>query len=1045
MAREISYLQYNDLLNEYFFDGKFANKPIYLDLETEVLASIGEKIGEDSIYIEKNLPRVVANKFNLKSKDAYNWFYRKYYQWKREGRENPPPFTAFLCVLSMSAESMRDGKRYGGNNFYDRYAELLNISDPRSKLNIKSTEAMQDTVILWRALNRWLKFTDYQYGMPTAKEVGLKTYISWPMSQALVRDQDRKNLNLMFEHKQLNSNQFISKSEMSLILDDWLNTSYGAKPLVALWKEKSLQEKVVDAALESFENWDGGSTNAAGQKNLYLKNFSLILRKTNRNFREFLTVGFAIQDASINLVSKLNIEKSKNRSPKIFEQVEDELCLRPEGDGSNISYLFPKSININEMLVNNFNLLSDDKTKIFNFQALPFYIFVKSYDGIYYNQTREVTLGLKHIILCQSQNWTKKIKQFLEENSDNKFKLSNSKQLTGMPVDWDLFEDVEVIRTPDTPSPHLQTLVPNTSEAILRLNGGLELAANIWHADCPPTVEVIFPNNDFKLEIVDDLDKPEILFHDQLSSNFEKELTFIDKLDEKNLIIKLESLSQKLEKSISFRSSDKPKFLKLKKYELTCDLMDPFSFFTGHCKRIHSTEAKNNFGRLNGYSISNEELQIKDNPNDLNEIGIFVDNENQLIEGGIEYVNADLIPIYKNQKVENLVGNNCIITGVHPWKIPFGAKYSTSLKPIRAECIDCGAINFFPAKKVKSKILPNTMNVASLEKTIAKNGTREKENISNNIDTSKSEIKLNLENNLDGKNTEIIFDALCYLGHGSFHTFKKVIKFFTESDLDVWNYYKEFNDLGHIDFELDSINLKPISWEITQPTLIKLPDNSIYFIGFRNLKIINELKEMFSLGDDVKYKTYLTGQKHFAVHKWHNISNIDLDSLSKIRDPNNRKIVVVDDPAFKIARTSMKLSDVFLSLPSINIGEVEDLKKFDPSSGKWNDCEDCFSSGAYKADIYGNKHFYKDLDGEARIGTYEIVKHLSALDHGVIFYRYDEITNKFTSSIGCEVPGLLRRALVASSGDLPKIQNGKLEYKNVSLNLAKMIYTKLQN
>ena len=242
----------------------------------------------------------------------------------------------------------------------------------------------------------------------------------------------------------------------------------------------------------------------------------------------------------------------------------------------------------------------------------------------------------------------------------------------------------------------------------------------------------------------------------------------------------------------------------------------------------------------------------------------------------------------------------------------FGAKYSTSLKPIRAECIDCGAINFFPAKKVKSKISPNTMNVASLEKTIAKNGTREKENISNNIDTTKSEIKLNLENNLDGKNTEIIFDALCYLGHGSFHTFKKVIKFFTESDLDVWNYYKEFNDLGHIDFELDSINLKPISWEITQPTLIKLPDNSIYFIGFRNLKIINELKEMFSLGDDVKYKTYLTGQKHFAVHKWHNISNIDLDSLSKIRDPNNRKIVVVDDPAFKIARTSMKLSDVFL-------------------------------------------------------------------------------------------------------------------------------------
>tara|TARA_B100000780_G_scaffold278847_1_gene253995 strand:+ start:250 stop:3387 length:3138 start_codon:yes stop_codon:yes gene_type:complete len=1045
MAKEISYFQYNDLLNEYFFDGKFANKPIYLDLETEVLASIGEKIGENSIYVEKNLPRVVANNFNLNSKNAYNWYFQKYYQWQREEREKPPPFTAFLCVLSMSAESMRDGKRFGGNNFYDRYAELLNISDPTSKLNIKSTEAMQDTVILWRALNRWLKFTDYQYGMPTAKEVGPKRYISWPMSQALVRDQDRKNLNLMFENKQLNSNQFISKSEMSLILDDWLNTSYGAKSLVSIWKEKPLKEKVVDAALESFANWDGGSTNASGQKNLLLKNFNLILRKTNRNFREFLTVGFAIQDASITEVSKLTIEKSKNRSPNIFEQLDDELCLRPEGDGSNISYLFPKSININTMLVNNFNLLSDDKTKIFNFQALPFYIFVKSYDGIYYNQTRQVTLGLKHIILCQSQNWTTKIKHFLEDNSDNKFKLSNSKQLTGMPLDWDLFEDVEVIRTPESPSPHLQTLIPNTSEAILRTNGGLELASNTWHADCPPTVEAIFPNKDFELEIVNDLDKPEILFHEQLSSNFEKELTFIDNLDQKNLIIKLKCPSQQLEKSINFRSSDKPKFLKLKKYDLSCNLMDPFSFFTGHCKRISSIETNTDLGRLNGYSISNEDLQIKDNTNDLNEIEIFMDDENQLIEGNTEYINSDLIPIYKNQKVENLVGNSCIVSGVHTWKIPFGAKALTSLKPIRAKCTICGAINFFEGKKVKRSVLASTLNVASLEKTIPKNGTWKKENISSDLDINKSDIELNLKNKLDGKNTEIIFDALCYLGYGSFHTFKKIIKLFTESDLDVWNYYKEFNDLGHIDFELDSINLKPISWEITQPTLIKLPDNSIYFIGFRNLKMISELKEMFSLLDNVKYKTYLTGKNNFAVHKWHNISNIDLDNLSNIRDLNNRKIIVIDDPAPEIARTSVKLSDVFLTLPSINIGEVEDLKKFDPSNGKWKDCEDCHSSGAFKADIFGNKHFYKNLDGEARIGTYEIVKLLAALDHGITFYRYDEVTKKFTSSIGCEVPGLLRRALVASSGDLPNIQSGKLEYKNVSLNLAKMIYTRLQN
>ena len=283
MKQNSEYFECNDIINNYFFSGRYANKPVYLDLETDVLAEIGKKLNKDITEVEAYLPQVVASTFDLTASAPYTWHRNQNVKWHREGRKKLPPFTAFLCVLSMAAESMRGGTRFSGNNFYDRYAELLNITDAKDKKNIKSPNAMQDTVVLWGALNRWLSFTDYQYGMPTAKEVGAKKYISWPISQALVRDQDRKNLNLMFEQKNVNSSQFMSKSEMSLILDEWLNTSYGAKSLVAIWKEKALQEKVVEAALESFANWDGGSSNVSGQKNLLVKNFNLILRKINRN------------------------------------------------------------------------------------------------------------------------------------------------------------------------------------------------------------------------------------------------------------------------------------------------------------------------------------------------------------------------------------------------------------------------------------------------------------------------------------------------------------------------------------------------------------------------------------------------------------------------------------------------------------------------------------------------------------------------------------------------------------------------------------------
>jgi hypothetical protein len=169
------------------------------------------------------------------------------------------------------------------------------------------------------------------------------------------------------------------------------------------------------------------------------------------------------------------------------------------------------------------------------------------------------------------------------------------------------------------------------------------------------------------------------------------------------------------------------------------------------------------------------------------------------------------------------------------------------------------------------------------------------------------------------------------------------------------------------------------------------------------------------------------------------------EPFGRISDPHGRFVSVVPNPAMEIAAHAPRISVVADSLPAIHIERMHDLERFEPQTAAWQRVESLEQPGAYRTSFAGWRHMYKSPSGPLREGSYELVKLLAARDAGRRLHGYDASSQTFQCVLGCEPPGLFRRALVACSGTLPRRLNGTLQYSNVSHELAGLILGKLYN
>ena len=232
------------------------SRPVYLDLEDQPAAALSQKLDIAVTDLDTFIALAVAETLEGHQSDPYAWHVSKTRRWAQSGRVSPPPFTGLLIALSLAAEKMRDDGQFSATNYYERLFEVLDVHDFALKAKLRSHAG--STRLFWRELNHWLTEHDFEMGRPTARQVNSWPYVSYALSQALVREAERHRFHHLFKEFDLSPLDDVSESEMVLFLHDWMTGSGPNAWLRKLWASPDLRERVAAAALTELESWDGG-------------------------------------------------------------------------------------------------------------------------------------------------------------------------------------------------------------------------------------------------------------------------------------------------------------------------------------------------------------------------------------------------------------------------------------------------------------------------------------------------------------------------------------------------------------------------------------------------------------------------------------------------------------------------------------------------------------------------------------------------------------------------------------------------------------------
>jgi hypothetical protein len=203
-----SYDEWNQALLSYFVEGIPRSAAIYLSVDDDVLAQVGRDfLGLDVRAVGRSKRAGMA----LVAVDDFCSAVR--YQTVRPGDRlelssirgrndrDEPAGLAFLCAMVLAASRMAEEDVISELNYFLRLREVLGLMDGQGRPSSMSPGAEAEEP-LWHQWNLWLQERSF---LPSARAGdGPRKYISYPLSQALLRRTDRDRLCRLFYNERWN-------------------------------------------------------------------------------------------------------------------------------------------------------------------------------------------------------------------------------------------------------------------------------------------------------------------------------------------------------------------------------------------------------------------------------------------------------------------------------------------------------------------------------------------------------------------------------------------------------------------------------------------------------------------------------------------------------------------------------------------------------------------------------------------------------------------------------------------------------------------------
>jgi hypothetical protein len=241
---------------------------------------------------------------------------------------------------------------------------------------------------------------------------------------------------------------------------------------------------------------------------------------------------------------------------------------------------------------------------------------------------------------------------------------------------------------------------------------------------------------------------------------------------------------------------------------------------------------------------------------------------------------------------------------------------------------------------------------------------------------------------------------------------------------------------------MDAFQSATTDWSIPPPVLVIGLDNKARLAGFHSKSLIERINTVLTREGAIYDPASATGS--ITIQKWSGLTGIDLEALVKsVVDPHGRPVAVARGLGGVIANQLPSLDDAWARGVPIYVEKSDGLAKFDVQRARWASVERPQGPGAYRVGLHGTRYFYHDPDGTSRQVGHRIAKVLAARAENSRLHGYEISTGKFTAALGADPPGLFARALIASSGMLPIVEDGRLIYANVDPLVATMVLTKM--
>jgi hypothetical protein len=971
-----SYDQLNDAIARAYYRTDCAGETVYLDLDDDALEAAGVRVGLDRNAVVPALVQSVRRflpigdkssaMFSRLSASLSRWAARRRQVSTRDdtGWDAAPPIVGILTLFTAAAEMMgADGA--ASNNYFSRLFELLQI--PPSDQARTEQDFRRVGEWYWDTLATWLEGMDGEFGLPSAAALAFR-HVGLPISQALVREADRRQITQMFDDMGLQAGMPISTTEMKDHLAQWLIRS-GSKNLQGMWRREAARDRIAEIAVVEFSTWDGDgarSTAVVGER----RAVRLVLSRSSDLFTSRYRFAAVFPRAGDDV--PVSLELADGRS--------EECYVRALDANSSILPFESAQLDARSGLEGVLRLRRADDSRLVRHprKVVP---LLRDPELNLFLETDSLAVGADAGVLVEDKaGLVRDVERLLSEIARPGYHEVNA-GTEGLPTGWVLFRDVQVVvglvEDPPTSSP-LRPLAP-------RIAGNLTLVDGYRIPGSIPRWNL--------------LDLPDVLAVSE---------------DSRPLVITLEQRdleTNEVSESI-LATGGAPLVVRLRDH--VKDVGDYALILTrGRSEtlqrlalRVRGAVAidQSRWSRFpNIAHVTNDPMwAVRARP--------ASDDESPAVVGALTFAGpqpyedhphvaqakwsaGETARASARNKLPASDPTSCTVTGAHRWRYPtFDGKFSYRNRYVTGTCTSCGMTRRDPGNFWDKRLLRS-------EKAPVADGPLAKDLLPAASDTT---------------SWEVAVDTIIHLGQGKRTELSAIARQLDDSAIFESHFIRSLESIGFLEYERDD-RLQIQRFEVGPTALAGLASIGTIAVGAWDPGNIIRLRE--SAG--------LVGAR-VEVLDADSAGTLSVDAQPEVLAESLRDEGIAPQPRAGITMLEAlphigQLLGELVEVPDpLRPGEFD---VFAVADNRWLPGA-AISVGALRRRSWAGSEYYfratEDIENRVvRVATLDTSKYLAAWYLDICLFQYDVRRQELTVPLGAPLPGLFERAAVLCSGRLP--------------------------